>query len=614
MKPRNYFINRIQRNLIGPGADNFGLPDKEEILSNSPLQTYYSGVLYPENSQPEQTTLGFADDIKAQFTIDESKDDAQENEHQSEHSEAKKLKMLDAKENSEKDYTQANSYFPTNFGLTFCLPKSVDTITVQFSAGLYCLEAQLSERKVKIDKDTFNALVNDIHFPFSDSLGYSEDGFMYLIRELKDARSALLAFNKSTNYGHAIAIQKLELFAYNQKLFKRKQLTETIDIDLNNKRLEYDIFKIEGKLIAKCYLKIIEKADDRFVKILLKNTFEKHPKTKFSNGNEELNEKCLFQTEIKVQNIELKPYKNYIAQNDFDREATIINYQYRNLHHYGIGHGCAVDWEKANNPTWITTTFLPEVKINGVSQDFKKGQEHLEDIAKLKNLSVWTTLTQTEICDKLEDFANAYGNWIKNQEKEAKETPQKDVTDAIIEKQLYNHKRLLSNIQLLRGDSKVFKCFQLANTAMYIQMIISRDDRFGKKEKFLIEIQEMLKDNDLNYNDLSFFKNYSTQDPKYRPFQLAFFLLNIESMVNVEHQDRQERVDLLWFPTGGGKTEAYLCVTAFTIFWRRMHYPRNYEGVSVIMRYTLRLLTAQQFERSSRLICAMEFLRKKQHD
>jgi hypothetical protein len=617
MKPRNYFINRIQRNLIGPGADNFGLPDIEEILINMPLQTYYSAVLFPESEKPEK--LGLADTIQAQITIDDDgkeEDDSPEAEYESEHNENNEHhKQLDAKENSEKIYTQANSYFPTNFGLTFCIHKSVNTISVQFSAGYYELVKELSDRKVKIDKDKFDALVNDVNCPFTENLGYSEDGFMFLTSEIIDAKSRIINFLKSTEYRHKEAIEKLELFAYKQSLFKRKQLIETIDIQLNKEIYEYDVFKIEENIIAKCYLKIIPKGDERFVKILLKNTSEKHPKTKFSNGNEVLNSKCLFQTEIRINGSSLKPYKNYIAQNDFDKEATIINFQYRNLHHYGIGHGCAVTWEQSENPTWINTTFLPEVKINGVSQDFRKGQEHLQEIAKVKNLSLWSNLTQSEICDQLENFANTYSVWIEEQKKEATKIPDfKQITDGIIEKQVYNHKRLLSNIQILRTNIKVFKCFQLANTAMYIQMIISRDDRFGKKEKFLSEIQELLKDNELKYNDLSFFKNYKAQEPAYRPFQLAFFLLNIESMINVEHEDRQKRVDLLWFPTGGGKTEAYLCVTAFTIFWRRMENRNNYEGVSVIMRYTLRLLTAQQFERASRLICAMEFLRQKQNE
>ena len=100
---------------------------------------------------------------------------------------------------------------------------------------------------------------------------------------------------------------------------------------------------------------------------------------------------------------------------------------------------------------------------------------------------------------------------------------------------------------------------------------------------------------------------------KYRPFQLAFLLISLESITNPHSKYRTEAVDLIWFPTGGGKTEAYLSVAALTIVWRRMTC-QHYEGVSVIMRYTLRLLTTQQFQRASSLICACEYLRAENQD
>ncbi|CAN0571488.1 unnamed protein product, partial [Laminaria digitata] len=102
-------------------------------------------------------------------------------------------------------------------------------------------------------------------------------------------------------------------------------------------------------------------------------------------------------------------------------------------------------------------------------------------------------------------------------------------------------------------------------------------------------------------------------DLHWYPFQLAFQLLVLESLANPEHPDRSV-MDLLWFPTGGGKTEAYLALTAFVVFHRRLAASGSDDGggVAVLMRYTLRLLTVQQFERAAAMTCACEDVRRRE--
>jgi hypothetical protein len=226
------------------------------------------------------------------------------------------------------------------------------------------------------------------------------------------------------------------------------------------------------------------------------------------------------------------------------------------------------------------------------------------------NLSNWGLPKET-IISNLKRFVKSYKEWIEKQENEVNKLNRTEIEIAnrLLDRQKENFNRLNSNVDLL-NDDKIFRAFQIANTAMLLQLIVSNDKRLGKVEK---EISEF--DTELNFDNIEFFKTYDSKKqlgfiPKYRPFQLAFFILSLEEIVDPEKRQQKNIVDLIWFPTGGGKTEAYLAVTAFTIAYRRIKNDINFGGTSVIMRYTLRLLTAQQFERASRLISSLEFLRK----
>ncbi len=158
--------------------------------------------------------------------------------------------------------------------------------------------------------------------------------------------------------------------------------------------------------------------------------------------------------------------------------------------------------------------------------------------------------------------------------------------------------RIDKGLALLAKDPDAMRCFVLANRAMHMQMVHSTSEDYARSSQ-------------------SAGRPFNAPDYEapiwdrfhWRPFQVAFQLLVIESMVNRNSSER-DIVDLIWFPTGGGKTEAYLAVAAFEMFYRRLKYGDAGGGTAVIKRYTLRLLTAQQFERVSALICACEALRQ----
>lgn len=180
---------------------------------------------------------------------------------------------------------------------------------------------------------------------------------------------------------------------------------------------------------------------------------------------------------------------------------------------------------------------------------------------------------------------NDYGNWISNQEIKANKEDEADKETArkIVANLTTARQRMQQGIDLLRNDDFARIAFSTANEAMLKQWISGDANKGIEKDK-------------LTY--------------KWRPFQLAFILMTLESATN-EDSNFRDTLDLIWFPTGGGKTEAYLGLMAFLFIYRRLKYPASSGGTISIMRYTLRLLTSQQFLRASKVICALELIRQK---
>jgi hypothetical protein len=618
-EPRLIFRDTIQKNLIGPGSDILISDAENEIISDYPLSRYFSGIVFPEKIvDPIQDSFGFENESNANAeTIDDNveiiNELAENNESiQVEDDNAEKK----AKVNSDSEYSEANQYFPTNFGLTFCVPNDQKEITVEF---IYAKYKQLKplEAKVEIIKEDFEKFSSHPFNPIKQHLVY-EDGFLIFNRETFGKSGINVRNLKKTFQEHeqqkelidSVGYKKVELLL--GRLWKRlpneqKIIKIKLEDENSNEAIPIPLeVEEETKETITCfYKKVLQTTHGKFIKILLANRLQ-HPKKKFSFSNERLNSKAMFQAHIKVNGTTFLPYKQFTENNPFDEELNIINFQYREEFSFAIGHGCAVHWNNDKSPTELNTTFLPEVDIKSYSNEFKEDfPEGLKSITQLKKLSIWSDLNDDEIIDKLYLFINEYQKWIDKQITIKAAENFQNIKKNIIGKQSETFERLLKNIAFLKNNDDAFKSFKLANTAMFIQMFVSNEKHFGKKNVELTEIDE-----NINYNNLDYFRENTTFNPKYRPFQLAFFLLNLESLINPDSEDRNNIVDLLWFPTGGGKTEAYLALTAFTIISRRILNEDKADGVAVIMRYTLRLLTAQQFERATKLILSLDFLRK----
>lgn len=173
----------------------------------------------------------------------------------------------------------------------------------------------------------------------------------------------------------------------------------------------------------------------------------------------------------------------------------------------------------------------------------------------------------------------------------------KEATERVIKDCQATLTRIRRGIQLLANEenNKAFVAFKFMNTVMHTQDAMKRYSRNNKTTTLETEIRK--------------------ENLEWRPFQLAFILLNLEGLVDLKSKDRKI-VDLLWFPTGGGKTEAYLGICAFLLGYRRLFASTSsaYErdgGVTILLRYTLRLLTTQQRDRLMRMISACEYTRQK---
>ncbi|RAV28589.1 helicase [Sinomicrobium soli] len=612
--------------MIGPGSDTWGLPDGEEIISNdTPLQRYFSGILFPNKDTVATQAELDAAELQSETEIDDYEDE------QKTEDEDNGDKPQSSNEN-ESDKISKTNFFPTNIGLSVCVPKDTNSLEVTFSFGLY-YQPKNKDIKIKISEQGYRSFFDEnipYQLPFKDILKY-KDGFMFLERELggfaggkgKSRSGEYLAFDeykKTTNLRDSSAeyfVDLLERIINQGRIWKRINYSTTLEVPVQSTKepiplvLEYDTHK---NTKVGYNLRVINQEGRRFVKIQLVNLSEKHPANRFSNKNETLNVKSLFQAQITVNSTDFLPFENKNAKAKYfeDDEAKELDFIYRSVKNYAIGHNCSTTWDGVQSV--IKTTFLPIQDIKDVTNTFGKGDKKLNDTLNIHNLSVWGFDQKTTI-EHLNYFVNQYSDWIDQQKVLNKKESQENqaIGGGIIKRQIENLNRLKSNIQLLTDDD-AFRAFQLANTAMFIQLITSNDTDYGKTEKELSEAPTQ------NLNDLFFFQNYDAEQrisegkikfiPAYRPFQLAFLLLSIDGVVNPEGKSRKEIVDLIWFPTGGGKTEAYLAVTALTIAFRRLKNEEGYGGTSVIMRYTLRLLTAQQFERASRLISALEFLRK----
>ncbi|WP_054956760.1 helicase-related protein [Paenibacillus dakarensis] len=312
----------------------------------------------------------------------------------------------------------------------------------------------------------------------------------------------------------------------------------------------------------------------------------------------------LFQSELNItlpeEHIFTKYPKTYQMKETMNEDETSTELLYRQEGVYAFGHGCAAEWDQETEYVQrIYTTFMPQYETISMTPDIRTEDGPL--LIKMSDMAGLSTKKHPK--EILQPLIDGYRDWIAGKEDSIPELPNQ--LQAVAKKHMDHCKDSLLRIERghqLLADDQILKAFRLANLAMLLQQENGKNKRSGWIDNNGLHFDNAL--NEIVRNE----QNLKNASNTWRAFQIAFILMSIEGMVDESHMDR-EVVDLIWFPTGGGKTEAYLGVAAFQIILRRLRNPKDV-GVDVMMRYTLRLLTADQFQRSSRLICSLEYIRK----
>lgn len=605
---RKEYVNLIKRELLGPGSE-INIPDIEhELISNSPDVRYSIGILFPKSNMinADNNDSARVEESATNIEIEDEFDEVLINEGNANKNEV--VSPAD-EENLDEEIGLASQNLPSSMGITF------------FASG------DSSKVNCKISFATYrHALADDCCIPF-----VPKDAEKYTVH---DALSSYVFYDKNQ---HCLRLCRGGI---TNKIVRELEERDILEFD------EYGIFDMMRKLCNQLrngyvrephildvcldfgnldYIDDNKNLDETMVKITaLRRKIDENLYSitiMLVNDNEGKYDgtKCVFQPEIRVSSENnIFVFSEYFGKNDskhMDAEERSLSLQYRNKKIYGTGLGTSINWDiDSNGNGEVFNDFFPEVEVPQMDFELPQDAQVNPKALSMKYLSDLNDIPKSEKIDHLKSLVNAYANWIETLEEKAKyldnNFPGKnygEIASINIQGCKKSYERMIQGIEALQNDDLKWDAFLLANRAMFMQRVhlkiqgkTSNIDRFPYDD----ELCQILDDIDYKSD-----QGYTMDSYSWRPFQIAFLLMSINSVSEDDSPDR-ELVDLIWFPTGGGKTEAYLGLTAFTIFYRRLNNADVSYGTTVIMRYTLRLLAAQQFTRASTLICACEYIRQ----
>ena len=608
---REEYIKIIKSELLGPGSE-FSLPDIEhELISSTPTSRYSVGILFPQGNQMNQDNDETVPLPEADGSTEKEEEPDTESEIQAEpvQEQHKHVSEFDetADENLDEEIGMSMQYMPSSMGITFLVRGNADIIKGKVTFATY--------RK---------ALITDCAIPYTPAepehyvippelahkMSFDKDtGTIKLLTQIK-AKEVRDIFEKDTIPESEYQILKQIAYRfvdYCSAGYVRVP-HEIPEFVLDFSKGEYVDDESNRELdgtIAKIVALRTKVSDDTWsITVMLVNELEEAP----AKANH-----CIFQSRIEINTrnncfsfIESNPNPDV---HTMDEEECSLELLYRHKKIYGTGLGTSVDWdidEQGKGSVW--NDFFPVEEIPAMNFSLPQNQILKDNELSMKYLSDLNSIDKDTKLSSMNSLVDLYKSWVDNLEKTTSSLDTKYISAASknIAECRRAYERMYSGITTLKENESAYKAFLLANRAMFMQrvhigmqsdMVKKNADRYPGDQ----EISDWLR-------NVDYYKE-NDENCRWRPFQIAFLLMDINSIVYDESPERNI-VDLIWFPTGGGKTEAYLGLTAFTIFYRRLIHSKEAAGTTVIMRYTLRLLAAQQFTRAATLICACEYIRQ----
>ncbi|BCZ46149.1 DNA helicase [Clostridium gelidum] len=581
---RDNIYYSVREEILGPGSEQTGLPIEEEIITDKPSKRYSTGILFTKKEQEN-------------INVDEgsSSDKDAENENNQEGKDEELVvnpKSECLEETIDEDFSENinNSHIikKSSMGMTFFCDKNIEKLLIYVNGARY-REVKTSECMIAYSGDLLPLKEAEV----GSYVSY-EEGFL----KLKN-RFDTKVINKFDENGYFVDRENLKDAFYKlakqgntyNKAYKRVPINFTNPIEVSFDRGNYGFFEIKEEQLEVFVLKR-EYYKKYSITVMLVN----------KNSSKNSDENYIFQPEI-IVNSEDNNFRFLSSNISENNEDKLLKLLYRNKQSYGSGHGVSIDFSKIDTKTGIgkiKTDYMPIYEVPSTDFNMKEIKSIQDLVLPMLNLSTLSDFNKDKIMDLLNGFIKSYKEWIDKKgteiENKSFDNMFKEVAGENIKNCKISYDRMKEGLNLLINNANAYKSFQLANTAMLIQRIQSYHP------------------NDLEKcNSIDMYKKYDIKEAKWRGFQLAFLLMTIPSLVDDKNEYR-DVVDLIWIPTGGGKTEAYLGVSAFTIFYRKITKGKSAGGTTIIMRYTLRLLAAQQFERASILICACEYLREKDEE